>query len=88
MYNRLLRCSSRDGLCVFSHYVVMVSATVSKDKSSSHIQSNSVVKLHAQVTGRMKRIFDRFRNGLEMDSAPQYEYSKPLRKVGTLYYTV
>lgn len=88
MYNTLLCCSSRDGLCVFSHHVVMVSANFSKDKSVSHIQSNSVVKLHAQVTGRMKRMFERFRNGLELDSAPQYENSKPLRKVGTLYHTV
>jgi hypothetical protein len=79
MYNRLLCCSSRDGLCVFSHHVVMVSTNVSKDKSASHIQSNSVVQLHAQVTGRMKRIFERFRNGLELDSDPQYENSKPLR---------
>ena len=58
----------------------MVSANVSKDKSASHTQSNSVVKV--------ERMFERFRNGLELDSAPQYENNKPLRKVGTLYYTV
>jgi hypothetical protein len=88
MYNRLLCCSSRDGFFVFSHHVVMISADVSKDKSASHIQSNSVVKLDAQVTGRIERMFERFRNGLQLDSAPQYENNKPLRKVGTLYYTV
>jgi len=66
----------------------MVSADVLKDKSASHTQSNSVIKLHAQVTWRMERMFVRFRNGLELDSASQYKNNKPLRKVGTLYYPV
>jgi hypothetical protein len=60
---------------------------VSKDKSTSYSQINSVVKLDAQVTGRMERMFERFRYGLELNSAPQCENNKPLRKVGTLYYT-
>jgi hypothetical protein len=66
----------------------MASADVSKDKSASQTQSNSVVTLDAQVTGRVEWMFERFRNSLEMDSAPQYENKTPLRKVGTLYYTV
>lgn len=66
----------------------MVSADVSKDKSASHTHSNSVVKLDAQVIGRVERMFERFKNGLELDSAPQYENKTPLRKVGTVYYTV
>ena len=33
-------------------------------------------------------MFERFRSGLELDSAPKYESNTPLRKVWTLYYTV
>jgi len=66
----------------------MVSADDSKDKSASHTQRNSAAKLDAQVTERVERMFERFRNGLELDSAPQYQNKTPLRKVGTLYYMV
>jgi hypothetical protein len=42
----------------------------------------------AQVTGKVERVSEPFKEGLEMDSPPTYENSKALRNVGSLYYTV